>query len=598
MRGFKRDRRGNVAMLWALMGSGLVGLVGMTVDFTRAQTMRTQLQNAVDGAALAAARGANVTDEARIAAARSYFDAEAGHLVDASTVSIVETSDGVYEVHAAGRVAGGLTSLISPAGWTVSVESEARESGVNLEVAMVLDITGSMSGSRIADLRTAAADLVDIVIRDTQTPYYSRVALVPYSQGVNAGAWAAQARGAVRGPTNITAATWVNGPQRNVGGATRANPVVITSNGHGFQDGETVYISGVNGMTQLNNRRYTITRINNNRFSLNGVNGTGYNNYTNNGIIRRCFTDTCEIQVTSDDHGLDNDDYVYVSGVNGMTQINNGANATWQVEDVTDDTFVLSGSNGPGANNYNNGGTAQCTENGCQLLRFSNASNPSSLRVFDISSCVSERTGPQAYSDAAPAIALVGRNYPADNNPCPAASILPLTSNQTELTNRINGFQAAGSTAGQIGMAWGWYMLSPNFGSMFAGEGRPAPYGQRDVMKIAVLMTDGAFNTTYCSDVISRDAGSGSGNASDHINCNATNGDGFDQAEQLCTAMKNAGVTVYTIGFDVGNDPDVTRVMRNCASSTAQAYSASNGAQLRAAFRSIALSITQLRLSR
>ena len=52
-RAFGRDRRGNVAMMWGLMGAVLVGLIGVTVDFTRAQAIRNQMQNAVDGPALA-----------------------------------------------------------------------------------------------------------------------------------------------------------------------------------------------------------------------------------------------------------------------------------------------------------------------------------------------------------------------------------------------------------------------------------------------------------------------------------------------------------------------------------------------------------------
>src|SRR5262245_31616454 len=80
-RQFGRSRNGNVAMMWALMGTVLIGLVGLTVDFTRAQTIRAQMQNAVDGAALVAERGAlTMTLEERTAAARAVFDAEMGDL--------------------------------------------------------------------------------------------------------------------------------------------------------------------------------------------------------------------------------------------------------------------------------------------------------------------------------------------------------------------------------------------------------------------------------------------------------------------------------------------------------------------------------------
>jgi hypothetical protein len=111
-------------------------------------------------------------------------------------------------------------------------------------------------------------------------------------------------------------------------------------------------------------------------------------------------------------------------------------------------------------------------------------------------------------------------------------------------------------------------------------------------------MTDGAFNTGYCNGVISKDAGTGSGNTSDHANCNAPNGSPFTQAENLCTAMKQAGVVVYTVGFDVGDDQDVQDFMSSCATTTSNYYLASNGAALRAAFVSIANDINALRLSK
>ena len=64
------ERGGNVAMMWALMGTVLIGLVGLTVDFTRAQSIRNAMQNAADGAALVAERSSNLSIGQRTAAAR------------------------------------------------------------------------------------------------------------------------------------------------------------------------------------------------------------------------------------------------------------------------------------------------------------------------------------------------------------------------------------------------------------------------------------------------------------------------------------------------------------------------------------------------
>ena len=46
--------------------------------------------------------------------------------------------------------------------------------------------------------------------------------------------------------------------QKTITGATQADPVVITSNAHGYSNGDRVYITEVVGMTQLNNREYQL----------------------------------------------------------------------------------------------------------------------------------------------------------------------------------------------------------------------------------------------------------------------------------------------------------------------------------------------------
>jgi hypothetical protein len=116
-------------------------------------------------------------------------------------------------------------------------------------------------------------------------------------------------------------------------------------------------------------------------------------------------------------------------------------------------------------------------------------------------------------------------------------------------------------------------------------------------MKIMVLMTDGAYNTSYCNGVISQLSGSGSGSTSNHINCNSANGDAPTQALALCTAMKAQGVTIYTVGFDLQGDQNAISLLTTCATNAQHFYNAATGADLQAAFQDIANQITQLRIS-
>lgn len=593
IRAFGRGRSGNVAMMWALMGAVVLGFVGLTIDFTRAQALRAQMQNAVDGAALAAARGDTMTETQRHAAARAFFDAEMGTLATGATMTIRETGDDMVVVTASMPMPLGLAQLIRTEDWTLSVSSDAERSGNNIEVALVVDVTGSMSGSRITDLRTAASNLVNTVVRDEQTPYYSKLALVPYSMGVNAGTYAAAARGTIASARAMTNAAWHDGTSRNISGVTRANPAVVTSTNHGYTTGQTVYISGVSGMTQLNNRVYTVTYVTANTFRLDGVNSSSYSSYSSGGTIRRCLNATCGVVVTSNNHGFAANQQVYFTGVGGMTQLNN---TLFTIASVNANTFTLQGSGG-GYSAYTSGGNAYCVVNGCEYFAFLNAS-ANAQRIFRVSNCVSERVGAQRYSDAAPSVAGVGYNYPSTSNACPSTSITPLTTDRATLNSRISSFTAAGSTAGHIGLAWGWYMLSPSWGSIFPASSRGASYSASETLKIVVLMTDGAFNTAYCNGVISADSSNGAGNASERINCNASNGNPFDQAERLCEEMKDEGIIIYTVGFGIGSDQDVVDLMAECATSSDHAYVSGNGAELIAAFNAIAASITQLRITR
>ena len=67
--------------------------------------------------------------------------------------------------------------------------------------------------------------------------------------------------------------------------ATQANPCQITIANHGYTTGAVIQIDSVGGMTQLNDKLYTITSTGTDTFTLNGVNSTGYTAYASGGIV-------------------------------------------------------------------------------------------------------------------------------------------------------------------------------------------------------------------------------------------------------------------------------------------------------------------------
>ena len=82
---------------------------------------------------------------------------------------------------------------------------------------------------------------------------------------------------------------------KTITGITQANPGVVTSSSHGFANGDTVVISGVVGMTQVNGKRFKVANVAANTFELqdidgNNVNTSSYTTYSSGGVANRVYT--------------------------------------------------------------------------------------------------------------------------------------------------------------------------------------------------------------------------------------------------------------------------------------------------------------------
>jgi Flp pilus assembly protein TadG len=590
-RAFARNDKGNVAMLFALACLVIFPLVGFAVDLSRVYVEKQKLQQATDAAALAAAHDAFMTADER----RVVIEAHLNHLEEdlGREIEYDLTQDDEGRISLITRISVNTTisKIMGVDEVNLTVRSDAIEGGADIEVAMILDVTGSMAGSRITALRQAGKDLVSIVVKDEQEPYYSKASMVPYAVAVNVGAYADGARGTIKPGIPITDAEYLTGLERLVIGASKTNPVKIDSLLHGFSNGDKVYITGVKGMTQLNGKAFTVKNASLNAFELSGVNGSSYSKYKNSGTIQKCITSSCEVRVTANGHGQSNGDEVVIKNVKGMTQINTGTNATWDVSNVTANTYVLDGSYGPDYNNYTSAGTSYCTTLGCQYYRFNNASS-NSKRVYEVTSCATERTGADAFTTVGPAGSPVGAHYAKNASECPTNQLIPLTADKTLLTDAVDALTTGGSTAGHMGAAWGLYTLSPNFGSLFPADSMPAAFGRPKLYKFAVFMTDGEFNSSFCKNVLAKGS---NGSSSDQINCTAENGDPFDQAQEYCTAMKNAGIKVYTVGLQVANGT-LKNTLTSCATSAQYAYFPAKPEDLITVFQQIGRDINEVRL--
>ena len=70
---------------------------------------------------------------------------------------------------------------------------------------------------------------------------------------------------------------------------TKANPAVVTSNSHGYSNGDHVWISGVVGMTRVNGRRFTVASSSTNTFALTDEDSTNYDAYSSGGTASKVF---------------------------------------------------------------------------------------------------------------------------------------------------------------------------------------------------------------------------------------------------------------------------------------------------------------------
>jgi hypothetical protein len=130
---------------------------------------------------------------------------------------------------------------------------------------------------------------------------------------------------------------------------------------------------------------------------------------------------------------------------------------------------------------------------------------------------------------------------------------------KSSIDYQISLTQAAGPTRNDVGLAWGWFMLSPNWQGLFNSSLPALPLNPQVAMtqKVAVVITQGtnvdpSYNTNFA---------------------------------QICTNMKQAGITIYTISFDAG--PAVQALLSGCATSPANFFNAPTTAALNAAFQNI-----------
>ncbi len=498
--GFTGNMRGNVAMMFALLLVPVILAVGAAIDYSRASQQKVAFQTALDASALALGLMPVDATQAEIEIkAADVFDANfAGTGTWGTSIVAVKTGSSV-DLSLAGNIDTMFMGLANIHTLDMHVNSEVLIGGGTIEVAMVLDNSGSMSGAKLSALKVAASGLVDTLYdglpSNTTDLSFS---LTPFAAFVDIGE------------------SHANDP---------------------WMDRF--------GQSSIHNENFNTPS---NRFDL-------FNNITNvqwDGCVeaRPYPHDVQDSTPSSSDP-----DTLFVPAFAPDQPDNGGPGSKYRSRYLSDQTS----------------GSWQVRQQNVAKYTPGSWANTGYYGT-------SRNIGPSLY--------------------CRVANMIPLTTSQSTITDGISGMFALGTTNIVHGLVWGWRALSPS--EPFT-QGRA--YTDNRNQKILILLTDGANylgssggspnNSRYSAYGYARAGRLGTVSASSSLLTDRMD----DRTAEACQNIKNSGVTVYTITFDL-NDSDTINLMRNCATSAQHYFNSPSASDLDDVFEEIALQLRSLRLVR
>lgn len=210
--GFLEDRKASVLPIFGVTVIMMVVFAGAAFDVTRTINAREKLSFALDAAALSLATelSTSVMSDKQIkdhleGSLRANLDgAEFLEEVIENLDPVVNPDQGTVTVSSSATldnyfidIGGYGKKMIGPETFSFGTSTQVSYSQFDVELAMVVDVTGSMDSSDMRTLREASESVVDILLPADTDPDDAkvRISLIPYSQGVNLGAYASQVKG-------------------------------------------------------------------------------------------------------------------------------------------------------------------------------------------------------------------------------------------------------------------------------------------------------------------------------------------------------------------------------------------------------------------
>ena len=190
VKNFGACQRGSIAVLYAASAIPVFVAAGSAIDYVRYFSNTTELQAALDSAALAAAATPEATDTERLALAEATFlrNLEGGNLAGEAITRSFDIEDETVVAAADMNMSTSLMQFAGIKAMKLSVGAEvAVPANKNAEIALVLDYSGSMNdsiagGVKYVAMRNAAKDLISDL--QAANPDKVKFALVPFSHHV------------------------------------------------------------------------------------------------------------------------------------------------------------------------------------------------------------------------------------------------------------------------------------------------------------------------------------------------------------------------------------------------------------------------------
>ena len=190
-----RDRSGAAAVIFAVALFPMALAVGAAIDYASAMRMRTTLTASLDSAALSVAvaqasgQNVNLATAALNQAVQKALQGSLGSFAASANVLTTASIDGSGALAASAQISvpTKLMGMIGIRSINVNATTRVSMPAGPVELAMVLDTTGSMAGAKIAALQTAATSLTNTMFSIPNATANVKMAVVPFTDYVNIG---------------------------------------------------------------------------------------------------------------------------------------------------------------------------------------------------------------------------------------------------------------------------------------------------------------------------------------------------------------------------------------------------------------------------